>query len=358
MKIKDQNILYIARAPIHGGTENVVLQLCEIFKPLANKVVVCAGSGFNQNQLKKLGIKFYEIPDLVNKKPKNIIKISSELKHIVKKENITVIHTHHRMAAFYVTLLGLYKKCTFINTSHNTFYDKKKLTKFSYKHAHLIACGEMVKKNLVDEFGFSDVNVIHNAVKPFKGPIVEEPVLKKSHDQGYFLVGNVGRLTEQKGFEYFIASIPLVLKKHPKTKFIIIGSGELESSLKNQAKDLGVSNDIIWLGYREDVQNLMSQLDLIALSSLWEGLPLTPIEAFSVGKAVVATNVDGTPEEVIDGRSGYLVKPKNSIDLANKINKFINSKNENQVLNVKKVYNSEFSFQKFSTRFINYYKRL
>ena len=48
MEISKQNILYIARAPIHGGTENVVLQLCEIFQPLANKVVVCAGKGFNQ----------------------------------------------------------------------------------------------------------------------------------------------------------------------------------------------------------------------------------------------------------------------------------------------------------------------
>ena len=356
MKLKDQNILYIARAPIHGGTENVVLQLCEIFKPLVNKVVVCAGKGFNQNQLKKFGIRFYEIPDLVNKNPKNIIKIASELKYIVKKENITVIHTHHRMAAFYVTLLGLYKKCTFINTSHNTFYDKKKLTKFSYKHAHLIACGEMVKKNLVNEFGLSNVTVIHNAVKPFKGLIVEDPVLKKLHDQGYFLVGNVGRLTEQKGFKYFIASIPLVLKKHPKTKFVIIGSGELESSLKNQAKNLGVSNDIIWLGYRNDVQNLMSQLDLIVLSSLWEGLPLTPIEAFSVGKPVIGTNVDGTVEEIVNGFNGYLVPKMKYNILASKINLILTENLVELGKNAYITFLSDFSFEKFSHNMTNYYR--
>ena len=59
MKLSEQNILYIARAPIHGGTENVVLQLCEIFQSIVNKVVVCAGKGFNQESLKKMGIKFY-----------------------------------------------------------------------------------------------------------------------------------------------------------------------------------------------------------------------------------------------------------------------------------------------------------
>lgn len=194
MKLSEQNILYIARAPIHGGTENVVLQLCEIFKPLVNKVVVCAGKGFNRKILYKMGIKFYEIPDLENKNPVNIVKISAELKHIVKTENITVIHTHHRMAAFYVTLLRLYKRCIFINTSHNTFYNKIKLTHFAYKHAHLIACGEMVKKNLVNEFGLRKVTVIHNAVKPFKGPVVEEPILKRLHDQGYFLVGKCRKI--------------------------------------------------------------------------------------------------------------------------------------------------------------------
>lgn len=356
MKLSEQNILYIARAPIHGGTENVVLQLCEIFQPLVNKIVVCAGSGFNQEILNKMGIKFYEIPDLENKNPLNIIKISAKLKHIVKAENITVIHTHHRMAAFYVTLLQLYKKCIFINTSHNTFYNKVKLTRFAYKHARLIACGEMVKKNLVDEFGLRNVTVIHNAVKPFKRPVIEEPILKKLHDQGYFLVGNVGRLTKQKGFKYFIESMPLVLKQHPKTKFVIIGSGELEDALKKEAQKLDVSQDIIWLGYRKDIQNLMSQLDLIVLSSLWEGLPLTPIEAFSVSTPVIGTKVDGTVEEIKNGYNGYLCKSKNSVDLAEKINQYIESDKKSQMKKLsKKIFDDLFSFKVFAKKYIDYY---
>lgn len=359
MKLSEQNILYIARAPIHGGTENVVLQLCEIFQSIVNKVVVCAGKGFNQESLKKMGIKFYEIPDLENKNPLNILKISAKLKHIVKTENITVIHTHHRMAAFYVAFLKLYKKCVFINTSHNTFYNKVKLTRFAYKHAHLIACGEMVKKNLVNEFDLQNVTVIHNAVKSFKGPVIEEPILKKFHDQGYFLVGNVGRLTKQKGFKYFIESMPLVLKQHTKTKFVIIGSGELESALKKEAQELGVSGDIIWLGYRKDVQNLMSQLDLIVLSSLWEGLPLTPIEAFSVGKAVIGTEVDGTVEVIKDNINGCLVPPHDYSYLATKILYLINNIKKRELeQNATLTYKFDFSFKIYNRKMIQYYSKL
>lgn len=358
MKLSEQNMLYIARAPIHGGTENVVLQLCEIFQPLVNKIVVCAGSGFNQESLNKMGIKFYEIPDLENKNPLNILKISAKLKHIVKTENITVIHTHHRMAAFYVTLLQLYKKCTFINTSHNTFYNKIRLTHFAYKHAHLIACGQMVKQNLVNEFGLQNVTVIHNAVKPFEGPVVEEPILKKFHNQGYFLVGNVGRLTEQKGFKYFIGSMPLVLKQHTKTKFVIIGSGELETSLKKEAQDLGVSGDIIWLGYRKDVQNLMSQLNLVVLSSLWEGLPLTPIEAFSVGIPVIGTAVDGTKEIIRNNVNGLLIPPRNYECLAEKIKLLINKNLDDFKKQAFITYQLKFSLTNYAKKIINYYKNI
>ena len=359
MKLANQNILYIARAPIHGGTENVILQLCKIFKLQVNKIVVCAGKGFDQDALKRLGIKFYLIPDLTDKSPRCMLQISSILRRIVKEEEITVIHTHHRMAAFYVTLLGLYKNRYFINTSHNTFDDKVKLTQFSYKHANLIACGKMVKKNLQEVYGLQNVTVVHNAIEPFNQQISEELILKQLHEEGYYLIGNVGRLTEQKGFKYFIDSMPIVLKDHPKTKFLIIGAGELEQELKEQAKKLQVMDAILWLGYRKDVQNLMSQLDLVVLSSLWEGLPLTPLEAFSVGIPVVGTAVDGTPEEIQDGYNGYLAKPRDSKDLAEKISLAINQNAKKSMREaIQKVFEEEYSFDVFDNNMTKYYQEL
>ena len=105
--------------------------------------------------------------------------------------------------------------------------------------------------------------------------------------------------------------------------FFLVGEGELKESLIHLTEQMGISKNVVFMGYRDDIQNVMSQLDFVVLSSLWEGLPLTPIEAFSVGKTVIGTQVDGTPEIIYDGINGYLVEPKNAKQLANKICYFV-----------------------------------
>lgn len=362
MNLKEQNILFFTRTMKLGGTENVVLQLCEIFKPLVNSIVVCSCGGVNVEKLNEMGIKHYLIPDIENKSISTIFAVCNTINNIVKEERITIIHTHHRMAAFYVSLLGLYKKYTIIATAHNTFHDKKFFTNFAYKNCNVIACGDMVKKNLVDYYGLSDnqVTVIHNAVKPFEGEIIIDPIVKKLHDEGCFVIGNIGRLSEQKGMEYYIKAIPEVIKECPQARFVIAGSGEDESKLKELSEYIGADKYLTFLGYRNDVQNLMSQLDLIVLSSLWEGLPLTPIEAFSVGKTIVATAVDGTPEVVKDGENGLLVEAKNVEKLAHKIIwMIINQVNKTKMeRNAKRAFEESFSIEVFTKQVIDYYRSL
>lgn len=358
MKLHDQNVLFFAKTMQMGGTENVVLQLCEIFKSEVRKIIVCSSGGVNEEKLRAMGIKHYTISDIENKSPSRMISVSEKLKKIVKKENITVIHTHHRMAAFYVRVTGLDKKCVFINTSHNTFTDKRLFTRFAYKNCHLIACGDMVKKNLENYFGLKNVTVIHNAVKAFEGSIIIDEQLKKAKDQGKYLIGNIGRLSEQKGMEYYIKAIPKVKAVHPEAEFYIIGTGEDEEKLKLLCKELGVK--VNFLGYRSDAQNLMSQMDLIVLSSLWEGLPLTPIEAFSVGKTIVATGVDGTLEIVKDGENGLLIEPRNAGQIAEKVIWMIEHPEERQQMEhaARDTFEREFNFGVLSQFYANYYRSL
>ena len=113
MEGKEQNILFFTRTMNLGGIENVILQLCEIFKPIVNKIIVCSCGGVNVEKLDNLGIKHYLIPDIENKSFSTIVSVSRTISKIVQEENITIIHTHHRMAAFYISLLKLYKKKLF-----------------------------------------------------------------------------------------------------------------------------------------------------------------------------------------------------------------------------------------------------
>ena len=358
--LKQQNVLLFTRSMGLGGTENVVLMLCEILKEKVNKIIVCSNGGINEKRLQEMGITHYTIPDIESKNPVVIFKTARILKRIIKNEKISIIHAHHRMAAFYISFFRLFCGRVFFATSHNTFYNKKLLTRFSYKKCTLIACGQKVKDNLVDFFGIREerIHVIHNAVKPFLEKQELDPLVDHFRKQGFFIVGNIGRLSKQKGMEYFIESMPKILSEKPKTAFFIVGSGEDENKLKSLVDSLELNKNCIFTGYRSDCQNIASQFDLLVLSSLWEGLPLTPIEAFSVKKTIVATRVDGTPEVVHHLNNGILVQPCNPSEIAESIIMLENNPSLLKKLEFSayETYNNEFSFSVFSRRIIAFYK--
>lgn len=361
MKIEKENILFIVRTMGIGGTENVVLQLCEILSGKVNKIVVCSSGGVHEKKLQEMGIKHYVIPDIASKNPMDMLKSCWSIKSILNREQITIVHSHHRMAAFYAELIAS-KSIVKVANAHNTFTDKKKLTQLAYRSTKVIAVGEMVRKNLTEYFEIpkEQVSVIHNAVKPFDGSIAPIEVLNLEHAKGNVLIGNIGRLSEQKGMSYFIEAAELTAKAHPEARFIIVGDGEEREQLHEQVKIRGLQNKVLFLGYRNDIQNVMSQLDFVVLSSLWEGLPLTPIEAYSVGKTVVGTAVDGTPEIIRDGVDGYLVEPRNPIQLAEKMNELIENPEmrESMGSQAMKRYQDEFSFEKLSERYVAFYEEL
>lgn len=361
MELKKQNVLLFTRTMALGGTENVVLQLCEILKPVVNNVIVCSCGGINETKLEQMNIKHVKINDIENKNPKKILENIKILKEIIKEENITIIHSHHRMAAMYTNLIAD-KNIIKIANAHNTFYDKKLLTKLAYRNTKVIAVGNQVKKNLIEYFDLDNnqVSVIHNAIKPFEDKIIIDKNIKKAKDKGNAIIGNIGRLSEQKGMEYFIKAASIIVKQYSNVKFFIVGTGEDEEKLKRLSEYLDLDKYIIFMGYRSDIQNLISQIDFVVLSSLWEGLPLTPIEAFSVGKTIVATDVDGTVEIVKDKVNGLLVPPRDVEKLAQAMVKLINNHKQREKYEKKayETYINQFSFDKLKKKYLKYYKNL
>ena len=145
MELEKQNILFIVRTMGLGGTENVVLQLCEILLERVNKIVVCSSGGVHEQNLQAMGISHYLIPDVASKNPLDMLKTYQSIKSIIRKEQITIVHSHHRMAAFYAEIASP-KGVIKVANAHNTFQDKKKLTQFAYRNTTIVAVGEMVKK--------------------------------------------------------------------------------------------------------------------------------------------------------------------------------------------------------------------
>ncbi|WP_242976797.1 glycosyltransferase family 4 protein [Clostridium sp. 3-3] len=358
--MENKNILYFTRTMGIGGTEKVVMQLCRYFNNKFNKIIICSNGGIHEDELQKLGIKHYKIDDIEDKNPIIIFKTLISLYKIIKNENIDIVHTHHRMAAFYSEILNKLMNFKFIHTAHNTFHNKKTLTKFALNNAEIIAVGEKVKENLLElyELDTDKINVIYNGIEKYTGEISVVPEIKKFKDKGYFIVGNIGRLSKQKGMEYYIKAIPESIKKYRKIKFYIIGDGEDKLELIKLAKELGIEDNVIFLGYRNDVINIIKQLDLIVLSSLWEGLPLTPIEAFSEGKTIIATDVDGTSEIVKDQYNGLLIVSKDSNEIAMNIIKIIDNKSlkDNLQKNAYKTYSQKFSIDIFNSSYEKYYR--
>ena len=360
--LQNQNVLLFTRTMGLGGTENVVLQLCEILNPVVNKVVVCSCGGVNEKRLQAMAIKHYTISDIEKKDLKTFFSTLSQVKKIVKNEKITIIHVHHRMAAFYIALLKMQNsRLKFFATAHNTFTDKNGLTRFAYKNACVIACGEEVKNNLIDYYRLSKdkVVVIHNAVKPYMESIKSDAYLKKLKEDGYIIVGNIGRLSEQKGMAYFIDSYKKVHESIDKLKYVVVGQGEDEQSLKRKVEEEHNQDNIVFLGYRSDIQNIIAQMDYIVLSSLWEGLPLTPIEAFSVHRPVIGTAVDGTKEIIENGNNGFLIAPRSAQEIAEKVIEL--AQNEKERLEMGEhayaTYKEKFDFSVFQANILNFYKQ-
>jgi glycosyltransferase involved in cell wall biosynthesis len=142
------------------------------------------------------------------------------------------------------------------------------------------------------------------------------------------LVGMIGRLDEQKNPLDLIRTAAIVVEAYPGVQFLIAGDGPLRAECKQLIKSLGLEGVVFLLGYRSDIPAILSILDLTAMSSLWEGLPIAFLEAMAAGKPVVANDVDGARDVVVDGETGYLVPPHRPPAMAERILTLLNDEEQ------------------------------
>ena len=133
------------------------------------------------------------------------------------------------------------------------------------------------------------------------------------------LVGMIGRLDKQKNPLDFIRAAAIVVNDYPQVQFLIAGEGPLRHECESLIKALDLQDSCLLLGFRNDIDKILPILTLTAMSSLWEGLPFVFQEAMSAGKPIVANNIDGASDVVIDGETGYLVAPHHPQEMAERI---------------------------------------
>ena len=131
-------------------------------------------------------------------------------------------------------------------------------------------------------------------------------------------VGMVGRVCAQKGYRYFIEAASEVAKVRSGVRFVMVGSGDLDDAMR-RIDGCGVRGIVSLTGQRSDLPALYALFDVLVVPSLWEGLPYVILEAMAMRRAVIATMVPGNSEVVLNGRTGYLVRPGDSKALAGAI---------------------------------------
>jgi glycosyltransferase involved in cell wall biosynthesis len=144
------------------------------------------------------------------------------------------------------------------------------------------------------------------------------------------IVGMAGRLELVKGPEYLIEAAQYVLSEHPNVFFVFTGDGTRKPYLRQRSSELGITDKILFLGWRKDVTRVISIYDIFVFPSLNEGMGRVLVEAMALGKPIVASDVGGIPDLVTHGKNGFLVPPQNPGQLARFIQILLENKDRRE----------------------------
>ena len=150
---------------------------------------------------------------------------------------------------------------------------------------------------------------------------VPTPTAKLSQDRSdsSIVLGAAGRLVEVKGIEYLLRAVSLLHREFPALRLEIAGSGPLRETLEAEVERAGLQQHVKFLGWIDDIGNVLPRWSVFVLPSLDEGFPIAALDAMAAGIPVVATSVGGVPELIYDGISGCLVPPRDVDALASRI---------------------------------------
>lgn len=318
-------ILQLCASLSVGGAERLILGLGEHLDRDRFEVHVCAlsvlrGNAF-QPAFERLGIPVHVVGAQRFYDPRAI----SAVAHYVRRHNIDIIHTHLTNADVVGRIVGKLTGRPVVSTMHNEpqDYDRQRRDRSAlqrltarYLATCLIAVSRRIREMYIQQWHIPEerIEAIRNAI-PMDAYLAVPEQVQHAPNAGP-LVTNIGRLNPQKAQRLLLDAAKLVLAQRPDAHFMIVGQGRLEDQLKEHARALGIAERVTFTGVRHDIPDILAQTDVFMLSSLWEGLPVTAVEAMAAARPVVLTDVGGNRDLVEHGLHGLIVPPGDTSALA------------------------------------------
>jgi glycosyltransferase involved in cell wall biosynthesis len=260
------------------------------------------------------------------------------LKTALRSHPADIVHVHSVFGVMAVLLLGVSRHHPkLIRTLHN--HPRLEWSRRSLRHLFILhfldpflfdkeigvsrALVDLLDRRWLVHLLEKKAHFVSNAVnlERFEDISIDNAEKRRSLGipDGALVIGSIGRLTALKGWTYLLDAASRVIRQEPQTFFMIIGDGPQADQLKHQAAREGISSHIIFTGGRPDVEELLACMDLFVSASLREALPTVILESMAAGVPVVATNISGTNDLIIDKRNGWLVPPADAHALAQAI---------------------------------------
>ena len=332
-------LLFVIDALEFGGGERVFLQLAAGLRGCFEIFIASMPGGIFEYELKQLGIKFYP----VEMSKRLSLKPIRRIKAIIRNNKIDLVHSQGARADFFARIAGRIAGvphiiCTVAMPVEG--FDVGLLQKKIYRFMDylteryvegFIVVSDSLKQMLMERRGIP----AHQVVRVYNGIELSQYHLDAQYGelskewgipQDVPVVGAIGRMVWQKGFNYFIKAVPDIMRVVPEARFLLVGDGLLRERLEALSEELRVRDNLIFTGFRSDIKEILSAIDILVIPSLQEGFPMITLEAMSMAKPIIATNIDGITEQITDGVNGILVPPKNPSALAKAIIKVINDK--------------------------------
>jgi glycosyltransferase involved in cell wall biosynthesis len=356
-------VLQVINSLHAGGAEallkNFVIQ-AKNNKKLQMEICVLYSNGIFRKEIKNKGISIWDLGLKFKYDLRGIIKLIS----LIKRGKYSIVHVHLFPANLFGSIASLFlpKNIKFIFSEHNVYNRRRSFKIFKvldtliYNRYYKIICvSKQVQVALIEWLP----NLQRKSVVISNGVLVSD-LSNRSPIKKYDVLF-VGRLTKAKGVDILIKAINILKEKYRKEiRAAIVGKGYLEEELKELVKELGIGEEVEFLGIRSDIERLMKSTKLFVLTSRWEGLPLTILEAMSSGAGIIATKVGGVPEVIQNGKEGILISPEDPTALARAIAELLKDR-ELRVkmgINAYKKVKEKYSIEVYSKNILEFYKSL